>query len=85
GLHAQQLAREHGIPRLAVQHRSLGSRLAWYAQPLPVYVLTPEVDQFEQWHGPLRRYYSAILLDWSQQSYQLPVGEGLFERCELDD
>lgn len=85
GLHAQQLARAHGIPRLAVQHRSLASRLAWYAPPLPVYVLTPEVDQFEQWHGPLRRDYSAILLDWSQLSYQLPVGEGLFERCELDD
>ena len=85
GLHAQRLAREHGIPRLAVQHRSLGTRLAWYAQPLPVYVLTPEADQLEQWHGPLRRYYSAIVLDWSQQSYQIPVGEGLFERCELGD
>ncbi len=81
GLQAQQLAREHGIPRLAVQHRSLASRLAWHAQPLPVYVLAPDVGQVGQWHGPLPPYYSAIVLDWSQQSYQMPVGEGLFERC----
>ena len=85
GLHAQQLAREHGIPRLAVQHRSQASRLAWHAQPLPVYVLAPDGDQALSWYGPLRRNYSAILLDWSQQSYQLPVGEGLFERCEPGD
>jgi 4-amino-4-deoxy-L-arabinose transferase-like glycosyltransferase len=85
GLRAQQLAREHGMPRLAVQHRSLASRLAWAAQPMPVYVLTPDTDQVALWHGPLRRGYSAILLDWSQQSYQLPVGEGLFERCEPGD
>ena len=85
GLHAQKLAREHGIPRLAVQHRSLASRLAWHAQPLPVYVLAPDGDQASSWYGPLRRNYSAILLDWSQQAYELPVGEGLFERCEPGD
>ena len=85
GLRAQQLAREHGIPRLAVQHRSLASRLAWYARPLPVYVLAPDADQVALWSGPLRRNYSAIVLDWSQQAYELPVGEGLFERCEAGD
>lgn len=85
GLRAHRLAREHGIPRLAVQHRSLASRLAWYARPLPVYVLAPETDQVALWSGPLRRYYSAIVLDWSQQAYELPVGEGMFERCELGD
>lgn len=85
GLRAQKLARDTGIPRLAVQHRSLASRLAWHAQPLPVYVLAPDSDQTSAWYGPLRLNYSAILLDWSQQAYQLPVGEGLFERCEPRD
>ncbi|MFN7444851.1 MAG: glycosyltransferase family 39 protein [Curvibacter sp.] len=85
GLRAQQLAREHSIPRLAVQHRSLATRLAWYARPLPVYVLAPDANQIALWNGLLRRHYSAIVLDWSQQAYELPVGEGLFERCELGD
>ena len=82
GLHAVQLARIHHIPRLAVQHRSLASRLAWYARPLPVHVLAPESDQFSLWTGPLPVGESAVLLDWSQLAYQLPVGPGLFERCE---
>ncbi len=83
GLYAQQLAGEHRIPRLAVQHRSLASRLAWYARPLPVHVLAPdETDPFSLWNGPLPPGASAVLLDWSQLAYQLPVGEGMFERCE---
>lgn len=85
GLRAQQLARERGIPRLAVQHRSLASRLAWYAQPLSVHLLATDTDPLASWHGPLRKHYSAIVLDWSQQAHELPVGEGLFERCEPGD
>jgi len=82
GERAQQLAREHHITRLAVQNWTLASRLAWYARPLPVHVLAPGFDQFSLWTGALPTGSSAILMDWSQMAYQLPVGEGLFERCE---
>ncbi len=82
GAQAHQLAREHGIQHLAVQHRALASRLAWYARPLPVRVLSTETDPYTPWYGPLPLGASAVLLDWSQMAYQLPVGTGLFERCE---
>ena len=82
GARATQLAREHHIQHLAVQNWTLASRLAWYARPLPVHVLAPDFDQFTLWTGPLPVGASAVLLDWSQMSHQLPVGEGMFERCE---
>jgi hypothetical protein len=82
GARAVQLAREHSVGRLAVQNWTLASRLAWYARPLPVHVLAPDFDQFSLWTGPLPAGASAVLLDWSQMSHQLPVGEGLFERCD---
>lgn len=82
GAHAQQLARENNIPHLAVQNWTLASRFAWYARPLPVHVLAPDFDQFSLWTGPLPVGASAVLLDWSQMAHELPVGEGLFERCE---
>lgn len=79
---ASQLAREHDIQHLAVQNWTLASRFAWYARPLPVHVLAPDFDQFTLWSGPLPVGANAVLLDWSQMSHQLPVGEGMFERCE---
>lgn len=82
GARATQLAREHNIQHLAVQNWTLASRLAWYARPLPVHVLAPDFDQFTLWTGPLPVGESAVLLDWSQMSHQLPVGEGMFEHCE---
>lgn len=82
GARAAELAQQHQIEHLAVQNWTLASRLAWYARPLPVHVLAPDFDQFTLWTGPLPVGASAVLLDWSQMSHQLPVGEGLFERCE---
>ena len=82
GARASALAREHRIAHLAVQNWTLASRFAWYARPLPVHVLAPDFDQFSLWTGPLPAGASAVLLDWSQMAHQLPVGEGLFERCE---
>jgi 4-amino-4-deoxy-L-arabinose transferase-like glycosyltransferase len=82
GHKAQQLAREHQINRLAVQNWTLASRLAWYARPLPVHVLDPAFDQFSLWSGDLPLDSDAVLMDWSQMAYKLPVGEGRFERCE---
>jgi len=82
GAQAQQLARRHQVERLAVQNWTLASRLAWYARPLPVHVIAPGFDQFSLWSGELPRGASALLLDWSQMAYRLPVGAGQFERCE---
>ena len=82
GAKAQQRAREHGITHLAVQNWTLASRLAWYARPLPVHVLAPGRDQFAFWAGELPVGADAIVLDWSQMAYQLPVGAGQFARCE---
>ncbi len=85
GARASQLARDNNIPRLAVQNWTLASRFAWYARPMPVHVLAPDFDQFSLWTGPLPLGASAVLLDWSQMAHQLPVGEGMFERCEQGD
>lgn len=81
GRRAQQLARAHQVERLAVQNWTLASRLAWYARPLPVHVLAPGFDQFSLWSGELPPGASALLLDWSQMAYQLPLGPGQFARC----
>lgn len=85
GAKAQQLAREKQTPRLAVQNWTLASRLAWYARPLPVHVIAPGFDQFSLWSGELPPGADAVLMDWSQMAYRLPVGEGMFQRCELLD
>ena len=81
GQRAQALAREHGVSHLAVQNWTLASRFAWYARPLPVHVLDPAFDQFSLWSGDLPPGASAVLMDWSQMAYKLPVGAGRFERC----
>lgn len=85
GARAQQLAREHQVDRLVVQNWTLASRLAWYARPLPVHVIAPGQDQFSFWSGELPRGASALLMDWSQMAYKLPLGPGQFERCEPVD
>lgn len=82
GQQAQRLAKEKQIEHLAVQNWTLASRLAWYARPLPVHVLDPAFDQFALWTGELPAGTDAILLDWSQMAYKLPVGEGQFQSCD---
>jgi 4-amino-4-deoxy-L-arabinose transferase-like glycosyltransferase len=85
GARARQLAAQHQIQHLAVQNWTLASRLAWYARPLPVHVLDPAFDQFSLWSGELPRGADALLLDWSQMAYELPLGPGQFARCERLD
>lgn len=81
GAQARQLAAQHQIKHLAVQNWTLASRLAWYARPLPVHVLDPAFDQFSLWSGDLPQGADALLLDWSQMAYELPLGPGQFARC----
>ena len=82
GARARRWSDQLGVPRLAVQNWTLASRLAWYARPLTVHVIAPGFDQFSLWSGELPKSGSALLLDWSQMAYQLPVGTGQFESCE---
>ena len=78
---AQRLAHDKQLTHLAVQNWTLASRLAWYARPLPVHVLEPDFSQFSLWDGPLKTGADALLIDWSQMAYKLPVGAGQFESC----
>ena len=82
GQRAQTWAEELKVPHLAVQNWTLASRLAWYTRPLNVYVLAPGFDQFSIWSGELPVGSDAVLLDWSQMAYTLPVGSGQFARCK---
>jgi hypothetical protein len=66
---------------LAVMNWSLASRLAWYARPMPVFVVPPHVDQFAMWFGSLQPGDSAIVVDWSGMPLQPPVGAEGFVRC----
>lgn len=79
---ASRLAQAHRIDQLAVQNWTLASRLAWYARPWPVHVLSPDFDQFTLWTGALPKGSDAIVVDWSQLSFETPVGPGQFARCE---
>lgn len=82
GRRAQALAQEQGLTSVAVQNWTLASRLGWYARPLPVHVLEDRFDQFTLWAGPLPAGASTLLVDWSQMSYELPLGGQGFARCE---
>ena len=78
---AQRLARANQLTHLAVQNWTLASRLAWYARPLSVHVLEPDFSQFSLWDGPLEIGADALLIDWSQMAYKLPVGADQFTSC----
>jgi hypothetical protein len=79
------LAQNNQIEHLVVQNWTLGSRLAWYAKPLPVHILDERVDQFDLWFGKLPIGKDALLLNWSQMSFTLPVGDTGFESCDKVD
>jgi hypothetical protein len=68
-----------------VQNWTLGSRLAWYAKPLPVHILDERIDQFDLWFGNLPLGSDALLLNWSQMSFVPPVGDTGFQSCEKID
>jgi len=68
---------------VAVQNWTLGSRTAWYARPLPVYVLDERKDQFDLWFGQPEAGSNIILVNWSGMPYEAPVGsKSAFEACE---
>jgi 4-amino-4-deoxy-L-arabinose transferase-like glycosyltransferase len=83
GQKAAQLAIATKADGIAVQNWTLGSRAAWYASPLPVFVMDQRQDQFDLWFGQLPQGSSVILMNWSGMPFQAPVGgKQAFERCE---
>ena len=71
---------------IAVQNWTLGSRAAWYAKPIPVFVLDQRKDQFDLWFGELAPGANILLINWSGMAFPTPIGKQFaFERCELLD
>ncbi|MDN3986900.1 glycosyltransferase family 39 protein [Zwartia vadi] len=83
GLKARELASSHNLDSLSVRNWTLGSRLAWYARPLPVYVLDNRFDQFDLWFGKIPPGSDSLFVNWSQVKFDLPTKAGEFEACSL--
>lgn len=82
GQKAVELAQANQVKGIAVQNWTLASRAAWYAQPLPVYVLDQRQDQFDIWFGQLPVGASVLLVNWSGMAFAVPVGgNSAFESC----
>jgi 4-amino-4-deoxy-L-arabinose transferase-like glycosyltransferase len=83
GQKAAQLAVATKANGIAVQNWTLGSRAAWYASPLPTFVLDQRQDQFDLWFGQLPAGASVLLINWSGMAFKPPIGGNLaFEACE---
>jgi 4-amino-4-deoxy-L-arabinose transferase-like glycosyltransferase len=83
GLKARELALTNDLPSLSVKNWTLGSRLAWYARPLPVHVLDSRFDQFDLWFGNIPHGSDSLFVNWSQVKFDLPTKPGEFEGCRL--
>lgn len=83
GQKASQLAQTNKVNAIAVQNWTLGSRAAWYASPLPTFILDQRQDQFDLWSGQLPAGGSVLLINWSGMAFKPPVGSNLaFEVCD---
>ncbi len=78
---ANLLVNELKASGIAVQNWTLASRVGWYAKPTPIFVLDDRQDQFDLWFGTLPEGSNIILLNWSEMSFKLPVGDGQFRTC----
>ena len=86
GQKAAELTQATKADGIAVQNWTLGSRAAWYAKPIPVFVLDQRKDQFDIWFGQLPLGSNIVLINWSGMSFSPPVGsQSAFEGCELLD
>jgi len=83
GQKAAELSKATKANGIAVQNWTLGSRAAWYAKPIPVFVLDQRKDQFDLWFGELPSGANILLINWSGMSFSAPIGnKSGFERCE---
>jgi hypothetical protein len=83
GAMAQRLSHQHNIPSISVRNWTLASRMAWYAQPLPIFVLDKRFDQFDLWFGEIPTGADSLFVNWSQMRFDLPTQPGGFESCTL--
>ncbi len=83
GHKAAELAQANKVDGIAVQNWTLGSRAAWYASPIPVFVLDQRQDQFDLWFGQLSPGDNVLLINWSGMNFPSPAGSKPgFEHCE---
>ena len=83
GQKAAELTQATKADGIAVQNWTLGSRAAWYAKPIPVYVLDQRKDQFDLWFGQLPSGANILLINWSGMAFPPPIAmKAGFERCE---
>jgi 4-amino-4-deoxy-L-arabinose transferase-like glycosyltransferase len=88
GKTALALSKTHSVTGIAVQNWTLGSRIAWYARPFPVFILDQRQDQFDLWFGSLKPGSDAIVVNWSAMPYARPVKgvqpdlQGAFNECQ---
>jgi len=83
GQKAAELAKATKANGIAVQNWTLGSRAAWYASPIPVFVLDQRQDQFDLWFGDLPAGANVVLVNWTGMPHPIPVGnQSAFEACE---
>ena len=86
GQKAAQLAQAINVNGIAVQNWTLGSRAAWYAKPIPVFVLDQRQDQFDLWFGKLPKGANLVLVSWSGMPFAAPIGsKQAFEACQALD
>jgi 4-amino-4-deoxy-L-arabinose transferase-like glycosyltransferase len=86
GERAAQIAKDNHLESIAVQNWTLASRAAWYARPLPVFVLDQRQDQFDIWFGQLSPGANTLLVNWSGMPFNAPIGtKSAFEECKVID
>ena len=86
GQKAAELTQATKADGIVVQNWTIASRAAWYAKPIPVFVLDQRKDQFDIWFGQLPLGSNIVLINWSGMSFSPPVGsQSAFEGCELLD
>jgi 4-amino-4-deoxy-L-arabinose transferase-like glycosyltransferase len=83
GQKAADLTRTTNAKGIAVQNWTLGSRAAWYAKPVPVFILDQRQDQFDLWFGKAPQGSNILLINWSGMPFSPPVNSKPgFDRCD---
>jgi 4-amino-4-deoxy-L-arabinose transferase-like glycosyltransferase len=80
---ARDLAVKLDVAGISISNWTLASRMAWYAQPLAIYVLDDRFDQFDIWFGQIPRNSDTIFVNWSQMKFDLPLKSGQFKSCDF--
>ena len=81
-----QWQREEGEePVLLVDNWSKASRIAWYAYPKPVLLLTDRVTQFDFWHGEAESVTRGVLIRDKRSAPESGMFEKKGFKCRLID